>query len=66
MADTRRPPRLHPPEPSDSTDPSDDRRRRPWVEPAVEELPPLTDLTLQTGGSIPGGGDTSGGGSTVF
>jgi hypothetical protein len=32
----------------------------------VVELPRLTDLTLQTGGSITGGGDTGGGGSTVF
>jgi hypothetical protein len=32
----------------------------------VVELPRLTDLTLQTGGSITGGGDTGGSGSTVF
>jgi hypothetical protein len=41
-------------------------RRRPWVRPVLEELPPLTRLTLQSGGPIPGDGDTSGGGSTVF
>lgn len=41
-------------------------RRRPWVRPALEELPPLTSLTLQSGGPIPGDGDTGGGGSTVF
>lgn len=40
--------------------------RRPWVQPAVEDLPRLTDLTLQTGDPIPGGGGTGGGGSTVF
>lgn len=40
--------------------------RRPWVQPAVEELPRLTELTLQTGDPIPGGGGTGGGGSTVF
>jgi hypothetical protein len=40
--------------------------RRPWVSPLLEELPPLTRLTLQSGGPIPGDGDTSGGGSTVF
>jgi hypothetical protein len=40
--------------------------RRAWVRPTVEELPPLTDLTLQTGPGIPGGGGTGGGGSTVF
>jgi hypothetical protein len=32
----------------------------------VEELPPLTDLTLMTGDPIGGGGDTGGGGTTVF
>ncbi len=41
-------------------------QRRPWVQPAVEELPRLTELTLQTGDPIPGGGGTGGGGSTVF
>lgn len=32
--------------------------RRPWVAPAVRELPRLTELTLQTGGGVPGGGCT--------
>lgn len=36
----------------------------PWVEPEVTELPPLRELTLQSG--IPGAGNTGGGGSTVF
>lgn len=40
--------------------------KRPWVNPAVRELPKLTDLTLQSGDGIPGGGGTGGGGSTVF
>jgi hypothetical protein len=40
--------------------------RRPWTAPAVADLPRLTELTLQTGGFIPGGGGTGGGGSTVF
>lgn len=40
------------------------RELMPWVEPQVTELPPLTELTLQSG--IPGGGNTGGGGSTVF
>ena len=41
--------------------------RQPWTAPTVQELPRLTDLTLQTfGGGIPGGGGTGGGGSTVF
>jgi hypothetical protein len=40
--------------------------RQPWTSPTIEELPKLTDLTLQTGGGIGGGGDTGGGGSTVF
>jgi hypothetical protein len=37
---------------------------RTWIPPAVETLPRLTELTLQSGG-IPGGGGTGGGGSTV-
>jgi hypothetical protein len=41
-------------------------QRRPWTAPAVADLPRLTELTLQTGGFIPGGGGTGGGGSTVF
>jgi hypothetical protein len=40
--------------------------RRSWSTPRVAELPRLTELTLQTGDSIPGGGGTGGGGSTVF
>jgi len=40
--------------------------RRPWVAPRVEDLPRLTELTLQTGPAIPGGGTPGGGGSTVF
>lgn len=40
--------------------------QRPWTTPVVRELPKLTDLTLQTGGGIPGGGGTGGGGSTVI
>lgn len=40
--------------------------RRPWQPPCVTELPRLTELTLQTGGAIPGGGGTGGGGSTVI
>ncbi|HEX7050816.1 MAG TPA: hypothetical protein VF188_11480 [Longimicrobiales bacterium] len=38
--------------------------RRPWTPPRLEVLRPLTELTLQTGGAIPGHGDTGGG--TVF
>jgi hypothetical protein len=40
--------------------------RAPWHVPTLIELPKLTELTLQTGGSIPGDGDTGGGGSTVL
>ena len=47
-------------------------QREPWVKPVIEELPPLTELTLQsgggggpTGGDIGGGGDV-GSGSVVF
>lgn len=36
-----------------------------WVAPAIEEMPRLTELTLQTGG-IPGGNVIGTGGSTVF
>jgi hypothetical protein len=39
--------------------------RRPWVRPAVTDLPRLTELTLATGPGIPGSGGTGGGGSTV-
>jgi hypothetical protein len=46
-------------------------RREPWVKPVIVELPPLTELTLQSGGGgeggdIGGGGNTGGSGSTVF
>lgn len=44
----------------------DRSERRPWVAPAVTELPKLTDLTLASGDPIGGGGGTGGGGSTVF
>jgi hypothetical protein len=46
---------------------------KPWVSPRVHDLPPLTELTLQTGPGIPGGRVVQGarnalqnGGSTVF
>lgn len=35
-----------------------------WSAPSLQELPRLTDLTLQS--FIPGGGIPGGGGSTVF
>ena len=38
--------------------------REPWEAPAVTRLPRLTELTLSTGGGIPGEGDV--GGSTVI
>jgi hypothetical protein len=40
--------------------------RLPWETPSVSQLPRLTELTLATGGGIPGGGGTGGGGSTVI
>lgn len=46
----------HPPNPTAP-------KRSPWVAPRVDALPRLTDLTLATGGGIPGGGS---GGSTVI
>ena len=39
--------------------------RAAWEAPLVTRLPRLTELTLATGGGIPGGGDI-GGGSTVI
>lgn len=42
---------------------SDRERVRPWSPPRIKKLPPLTDLTLQTGDPVQGGVD---GGSTVF
>ena len=38
---------------------------RAWIRPAIEALPRLSELTLQSNGDIPGGGGTGGGGSTV-
>lgn len=38
--------------------------RKHWVPPTIEDLPKLTDLTLQTGAPIPGTGGS--GGSSVF
>jgi hypothetical protein len=40
------------------------RERLPWEPPSLSPLPRLTELTLATGGGIPGGGNT--GGSTVI
>lgn len=34
--------------------------RRLWVRPQVTELPPLVELTLQTGGAINGNGGSGG------
>jgi hypothetical protein len=53
------------PAPDEGTGSAPDAKA-PWIPPTVVELPRLTDLTLQTGGSITGGGDTGGSGSTVF
>jgi len=50
---------------SSSTSLSAPTSREPWEAPAVTRLPRLTELTLATGGGIPGGGDI-GGGSTVI
>ena len=36
--------------------------RKPWCTPELKTLPKLSDLTLQSGGIIPGGGDGGGGG----
>jgi hypothetical protein len=45
---------------------SESTARQQWEKPTLSKLPPLTELTLQTGGAIPGGGGSGGGGSTVF
>lgn len=37
---------------------------RRWIKPEIEQLPRLSELTLQS--PIPGGGGTGGGGSTVI
>jgi hypothetical protein len=51
--------------PTTNAETSGDKPRARWQQPSVTELPKLTDLTLLTGGGIPGGGDP-GGTSTVF
>ena len=51
--------------PSDSTGAPTPAPRQAWEAPAVTRLPRLTELTLATGGGIPGDGDI-GGGSTVI
>lgn len=38
--------------------------REVWEKPTIVELPPLTELTLQS--AISGEGGTSGGGSLIF
>ena len=45
---------------------TDSTPRAAWEAPEVSPLPRLTELTLATGGGIPGGGGTGGGGSTVI
>lgn len=50
----------------DQSEDSGGVRRAAWEPPTLVELPPLTELTLQTGDPIGGGGGTGGGGSTVF
>lgn len=47
----KKPEPQHPPAPQDQ----DNRSRRPWSRPTIKDLPPLKDLTLQTGGAIGGG-----------
>lgn len=39
--------------------------REVWEKPTIVELPPLTELTLQSA-AISGQGGTSGGGSLIF
>jgi hypothetical protein len=49
--------------PNSTTSTPSPKARQKWEVPALTKLPPLTELTLQTGGGIPGGGS---GGGTVF
>ena len=51
---------------ADTAKPGTEVTKLPWVKPLIDDLPRLTDLTLQTGSPIGGGGDTSGGGGSVF
>jgi len=53
----------HPPDQVDQGGGSD--AKRVWVKPEVVQLPPLTDLTLQSGLPI-GGGEAREGRGTVF
>ena len=55
-----------PPAGSPRQHPKQNLPREPWVDPKLTELPPLAELTLQSGPPIGGGGNTGGGGSTVF
>lgn len=43
-----------------------DTPRLTWQAPEVKDLPRLTELTLQTGGAIPGECGVGGSGSTCF
>ncbi len=36
------------------------KTRTTWVAPQITELPPLTALTLQTGGAVNGSGNSAG------
>lgn len=40
--------------------------RQSWTTPRVQDLPRLTELTLQTGTAIPGDCEIGGSGSTCF
>lgn len=51
--------------PDDQRTPQSEPVRKEWTRPEIEDLPRLTDLTLQTGNPIVGGGNTGTGG-TVF
>jgi hypothetical protein len=51
--------------PNNEKTPQSEPMRREWSPPEIEDLPRLTDLTLQTGSPI-GGTGNPGTGSTVF
>jgi hypothetical protein len=49
-------------EPVRTPTPAENPPRKPWRQPVLQTLPKLTELTLQSGGIIPGGGTGGGGG----
>jgi hypothetical protein len=51
---------------TEQTPPAATAPRQTWASPLVQDLPRLSELTLQTGSAIPGDCGTGGSGSTCF